>query len=202
VGLTEKTSEFRDTPSGVTEEASDTGQKTREAQNVEVEKEEASEQAVLSEQIRKEKGSRKRVSTMDQSSPVIQAKSNRKTPPRGRELAVPSKPAEQAKRGNEEKKKETFSAPPPGETEKPAEKLKNLVIKAKMETWLSLKIDGKPHKEILLKPGERFEARVLKTADLLIGNAGGVDIEFNGKDLTPAGKSGQVVRLKLPFERN
>jgi len=202
VGLIEKTSEIRDTPSEVTEDVPDAGQKARETQNVEVKEEEVSEQTAFSEQTRGKKSSRKKSSTMEHGSPVIQTESDRKTPTPGRKLAAPPEPAGQAKQINEEKKKEIFPELPPEETAEPAEKLKNLVIKAKMETWLSLKIDGKPHKEILLKPGERFEARVVKTADLLIGNAGGVNIEFNGKDLTPDGKSGQVVRLKLPFEKN
>ncbi len=74
----------------------------------------------------------------------------------------------------------------------------NLVITAKMETWISVKIDGKFRKERLLKPGETFSVNVEKFAELLIGNAGGVDILFKGKRIENIGKPGQVVRLRLP----
>ncbi len=78
----------------------------------------------------------------------------------------------------------------------------NLIITAKMETWIGLKIGGKLRKQVLLKPGETFSTRVEKSVELLIGNAGGIDIIFNGKKLEDIGKPGQVVRLKLPLEGN
>ena len=77
----------------------------------------------------------------------------------------------------------------------------NLVITAKMETWIGLTIDGEIRKEVLLKPGESFSTRVEKSVKLLIGNAGGIDILFNGKKVENIGKPGQVVRLKLPLEK-
>lgn len=76
----------------------------------------------------------------------------------------------------------------------------NLIITAKMETWIGLKIGGKLRKQVLLKPGESFSTRVEKSVELLIGNAGGVDVTFNGKKMENIGKPGQVVRLKLPVK--
>jgi hypothetical protein len=34
--------------------------------------------------------------------------------------------------------------------------------------------------------------------ELLIGNAGGIDFELNGKKVGPIGRPGQVVRVRLP----
>ena len=98
----------------------------------------------------------------------------------------------------------------PAASEKPAEPAKiqekvsddNLLITAKMETWIGLKIDGTIRKEILLKPGKTFSTRVDKFVELLIGNAGGIDITFNGKKVENIGKAGQVVRLRLPRKKS
>ncbi len=77
----------------------------------------------------------------------------------------------------------------------------NLIITAKMETWVGLKVGGKLKKQLLLRPGERYATRVNKPVELLIGNAGGIEIVYNGKKLEHIGKPGQVVRLTLSPEK-
>ena len=101
------------------------------------------------------------------------------------------------------KQEKTETATKPGPAEKTSEKTSNdnLLITAKMETWIGLKIDGKTRKEILLKPGKTFSTKVDKFVELLIGNAGGIDITFNGKKVENIGKPGQVVRLRLPRKK-
>ncbi len=98
------------------------------------------------------------------------------------------------------KQEKAETAVKPSTAEKTPEKTSdnNLLITAKMETWIGLKIDGKTRKEILLKPGKTFSTKVDKYVELLIGNAGGIDITFNGKKVENIGKPGQVVRLRLP----
>lgn len=96
-----------------------------------------------------------------------------------------------------QKKKPNVEEEPPPKLNKEKEE-KNLVVKAKMETWIGVKIDGKTRKEKLLKAGETFSERVEKYVELLIGNAGGVEITFNGEKIEGIGKPGQVVRLRLP----
>jgi hypothetical protein len=49
----------------------------------------------------------------------------------------------------------------------------------------------------LLKPGEKIEYKAA-SFDMDIGNAGGIKIKFRGKEIENLGKSGQVVRLRLP----
>jgi len=76
------------------------------------------------------------------------------------------------------------------------EKVEPVVLKiyARELTWISARIDDKETKEVLLKPGEGVmwngESKVIITA----GNAGGIDLDVNGKTLDPLGRSGEVIR--------
>lgn len=69
-----------------------------------------------------------------------------------------------------------------------------LKIYARELTWISARIDDKETKEVLLKPGEGVmwngESKVIITA----GNAGGIDLDVNGKTLEPLGMRGEVIR--------
>ncbi len=91
-------------------------------------------------------------------------------------------------------KKETEPAPQPK-----AEQIKNvknsltLVINAAEQSWLMITIDGKEKKDILLQHGEKISLKAEKNFLITLGNAGGVDIEFNGKKLEPFGPKGKVV---------
>jgi cytoskeleton protein RodZ len=68
----------------------------------------------------------------------------------------------------------------------------------KERTWLRITIDGKEEKEYLFQPGSRPQWRGKESFYMIIGNAGGVDFELNGKRVGDLGKSGQVIRLTLP----
>ena len=72
-----------------------------------------------------------------------------------------------------------------------------LIISAMEETWIRIKADQNPSFQILLKDGEKFE-RKAASFDMDIGNAGGIKIQFRGKNMENLGKSGQVVHLRLP----
>ncbi len=69
----------------------------------------------------------------------------------------------------------------------------SLVINAAEQSWLMITIDDKEKKDILLQPGEKISLKAEKNFLLTLGNAGGVDIEFNGKRLEPFGTKGRVV---------
>ncbi len=91
-------------------------------------------------------------------------------------------------------KKETEPAPQP-KTEQ-VKKVKNsltLIINAAEQSWLMITIDDKEKKDMLLQPGERINLKAEKNFIITLGNAGGVDIEFNGKKLEPFGPKGRVV---------
>lgn len=69
-----------------------------------------------------------------------------------------------------------------------------LKIYARELTWISARIDDKDTKEVLLKPGDGVmwngEDNIIITA----GNAGGIDLDVNGKSQEPLGKKGEVIR--------
>ncbi|MGP8153376.1 MAG: helix-turn-helix domain-containing protein [Smithella sp.] len=72
-----------------------------------------------------------------------------------------------------------------------------LVIRAIEETWMRVKVDQNPSFQILLKPGDKLE-RKAGSFDIYIGNAGGIKVQFKGKDIEDLGKTGDVVHLRLP----
>ncbi|MCG6877929.1 MAG: helix-turn-helix domain-containing protein [Deltaproteobacteria bacterium] len=65
-------------------------------------------------------------------------------------------------------------------------------------TWLRISIDGMKPKEYVFGPSDMPEWQAEKGFELLIGNAGGIALEFNGKKMDNLGKQGQVIRIKLP----
>jgi cytoskeletal protein RodZ len=74
----------------------------------------------------------------------------------------------------------------------------DLVITAREKTWIRVQTAGEETPtETLLKPGEIFNKR--GTAFKLdIGNAGGIQIKFRGREIGVPGKRGEVVHLQLP----
>ncbi|MEW6615059.1 MAG: RodZ domain-containing protein [Thermodesulfobacteriota bacterium] len=78
---------------------------------------------------------------------------------------------------------------------------KTLLAKTSETTWLRVQIDDKPPFEVILKPGEKLTWNALHTLKLFIGNAGGIDLFYNGKALGKLGNSGQVVSITLPNEK-
>ena len=72
-----------------------------------------------------------------------------------------------------------------------------LIINAIEDTWIRIKADQNPSFQVLLKSGEKFE-RKATNFEMDIGNAGGIKIQFKGKNIGNLGKSGQVTHLRLP----
>jgi len=75
---------------------------------------------------------------------------------------------------------------------------RELQVTAKEETWLSIGLDDQPAKEFLLQPGETHTWTANAVFRLKVGNAGGITLVLDGRDLPALGESGQVVRLDLP----
>ena len=81
----------------------------------------------------------------------------------------------------------------------PAAGTHQLRILAAEETWLSLGIDDEPKHNILLQPGETRSWTAARTFTLTIGNAGGITVTIDGRELASLGRPGWVVReLQLP----
>jgi cytoskeletal protein RodZ len=65
-------------------------------------------------------------------------------------------------------------------------------------TWIKIYVDDGDPKEYIFNPGNRHEWKARKGFDLIIGNADGIDLEFNGEKIENLGAPGQVVRLVFP----
>jgi len=87
------------------------------------------------------------------------------------------------------------ASPSPTPSPSPKAPLKvaqTLVLSVTQRSWLLVKIDGTQKAEGIYPPGtvKRFHG---KSALIRAGNAGGVHLTVNGKDLGPLGASGSVV---------
>jgi cytoskeleton protein RodZ len=80
----------------------------------------------------------------------------------------------------------------------PAAQGYHLQVEATVETWVEVRLDDKKVEGVLLHAGESRDWDVQKGVRLLIGNAAGVKVVWNGKPLKNLGKAGKVVRLHLP----
>lgn len=95
---------------------------------------------------------------------------------------------------------ETETVNPPLEKSPPAgtKDLLQLEMAAVEPTWIKAIADGQAPREFTLKPDERMTLEAKDQFNLLIGNAGGIRLFLNGKEIYVPGKSGQVVTMKLP----
>ncbi|MBW2038625.1 MAG: helix-turn-helix domain-containing protein [Deltaproteobacteria bacterium] len=73
-----------------------------------------------------------------------------------------------------------------------------LVIEASERTWVEIKEGSSPPFDVTLSPGDRYTRRGPHCFELLIGNAGGVKVIFDGREFGLLGEVGQVVKLTLP----
>lgn len=74
---------------------------------------------------------------------------------------------------------------------------KKLMIACQERTWVRIVIDGSDKKEFMMNPEEVVVLNAKEKFDLLIGNAGGVRLFYNGKDTGFTGEAGEVKRINL-----
>jgi cytoskeleton protein RodZ len=67
-----------------------------------------------------------------------------------------------------------------------------LNLSATERTWLSITSDGKEVFSGVLQPSETKTLTGLDAARMRVGNAGGLDVQWNGKSIGPIGPRGQV----------
>lgn len=102
-----------------------------------------------------------------------------------------------------EPEQQLVEKPQPPEKPKPAPIQKHIIeIFARETTWLIINIDNSNTKDMILQPGESIKFEAKRGFMLKIGNAGGVKISYNNKDLGSLGEKGQVVDLNLPPHYN
>jgi cytoskeleton protein RodZ len=87
----------------------------------------------------------------------------------------------------------------PAATDTTAAGAQVLVATARESTWLSVRADDQERKEVLLQAGQSTQFGAEKRFHVIVGNAGGVTLWYNGTPLPALGRSGEVVRdLVLP----
>ena len=82
---------------------------------------------------------------------------------------------------------------------KVADKYQHLILKGLDKSWVQVTLDdGESSSEVDLDQGEVKAYKAVKSFKLKLGNAGGVDVQYNGKPLGILGTTGQVVEIDLP----
>jgi cytoskeleton protein RodZ len=65
-------------------------------------------------------------------------------------------------------------------------------------TWIRICVDEQEPKEYIFQPGSRPQWKAKEGFNVLVGNAAGIEFDFNEKRFENLGDLGRVVRLKLP----
>jgi uncharacterized protein GlcG (DUF336 family) len=73
-------------------------------------------------------------------------------------------------------------------------------VVAEQDTWVSMRANGSHVFSELLKANQSRTISGVENAQMVIGNAGGVKIATNGKDIGPIGLPGQVRTVTLTPE--
>jgi hypothetical protein len=83
----------------------------------------------------------------------------------------------------------------PLEGELPEELL--LQISARSTVWISVTADGETEWQGLMEANQSREVQAADTIRLTVGNAAGVDLTLNGKELGSLGNEGEVKTVTL-----
>lgn len=78
----------------------------------------------------------------------------------------------------------------------------NLVIEARQNCWLNVRVDGVDQFTGVIKPGEKKVFDGKEEVYVKAGNAGGIDVTFNGEKIGSLGEIGQVVDKTFTREHN
>ena len=82
----------------------------------------------------------------------------------------------------------------------PEDKEHRLIIITTDNVWVQIRYENGKIEEMLLRSGMSKDLSFAGSAVLKIGNAGGLALKFDGKDLGVPGKPGQVLNLNFPPE--
>ena len=123
--------------------------------------------------------------------------STQQAPPAAATTEPPAKsstpPAESAPPASEATAAPTPSQPAQAAPEKSAKLEKTFVVqvKAKEDSWISIVADGKSVMERVLSADKQKKIKAGKTLVLRTGNAGGIEVTFNGVSLGPLGNENE-----------
>ncbi len=76
-----------------------------------------------------------------------------------------------------------------------------LKVIATDDVWIKLTIDKKKPFEVLFKKGDSRQWLMKTGVNLVVGNAGGVTLVFDGKPVKMVNMPGRVIRMKLPASK-
>ncbi len=135
-----------------------------------------------------------------ETAPPQQAAAQSSTPQQAPTQAAAPQPAPVQTAAPEAKKPE---APPPAEKKPlpptaPVPGALSLKIEATEAAWVQVRADKTPAVQKLMQAGETLTTEAKEKITVDLGNAGGVQITFQGQSLGSPGKRGEVVRLVYP----
>lgn len=79
-----------------------------------------------------------------------------------------------------------------------AHTLNKFAVQADSTVWIQIKIDDQKPRSEMLHPGDHKEWVAAKTLEVVIGNAGGVRMQWNDQPLNAPHVAGRVLRFRLP----
>lgn len=74
----------------------------------------------------------------------------------------------------------------------------SLEISAVKDTWMKIIIDGQNPREYLLNSGDLLELKASKGYNLLVGDAGAIRLNINGRALDIPRESGRAANIQIP----
>jgi cytoskeleton protein RodZ len=88
----------------------------------------------------------------------------------------------------------------PAQEEAPLPTPEEHVLRAQVSarTWVRIHVDDLAPREYMFQPGHQHEWKAREGFYLIVGNADGIALEFDGRMVPKLGAPGQVVRVKLP----
>ncbi|MBI5587297.1 MAG: DUF4115 domain-containing protein [Deltaproteobacteria bacterium] len=87
----------------------------------------------------------------------------------------------------------------PSDKTEPAANVKHVLTASASEiSWIKVSIDNEEPFDVVLRAGERVSWRADRVFNIVVGNAAGVSVNFDGEQMTNLGASGEVVKLTLP----
>lgn len=87
---------------------------------------------------------------------------------------------------------------PPDAPKPTSAKNYRIYMQAREPVWIRIREDGNRAEQMILQTGETLERFAAEAFTIDIGNAGGIDIMFQGKPIGSIGKRGQVVHMRFP----
>ena len=112
--------------------------------------------------------------------------------------ASPPAPASSRRAENIPDTESQAAQPPADSSAAPLNGPHNLVIIALAECWVHSNSDNTDTRQFSLRKGDTFALTFSKKLVLKLGNAGGVMIRLDGRDLGQPGEAGQVKTLTFP----